>query len=332
MTLLFRLDPVDNLLLDRFQHGFPLVQRPFEYVGAAVGLGELDTVARFQHLKDLGLITRIGAVVAPNAIGASTLAAIRVPPARLAEVAALVSAEPCVTHNYARDNAVNLWFVVAAPTADELDSTLARIGERTGLEVLDLRLERAFHLDLGFPIADAAAAPHRRALGDPDLSAIEDSDAAILAAIEDGLALSSRPYLAAGEEIGLAEDRVIVRLDALCRANVIRRFGVVVRHRALGIGANAMAVWAIDPSSVDMVGNRLAREPGVNLCYRRRTSREWPFNLYCMVHGRSREEARAVIERLDAVAAAAARERAVLFSTQCYKQTGARFSAARSAA
>lgn len=244
----------------------------------------------------------------------------------------MVNAEPCVTHNYARDNAVNLWFVVAAPTAGELDATLARIAEGSGLPVENLRLERAFHLDLGFPIADSASAPHRRSLGEPDLAAIEDGDAAILAAIEDGVALVSRPFRAVGEETGLTEDKVIERLRALHDASVIRRFGVVVRHRALGIGANAMAVWAVDPASVDMVGERLAGEPGVNLCYRRRMTDDWPFNLYCMVHGRSRAEALAVIDRLDAIAAPAAKGSAVLFSTHCYKQTGARFSAARNAA
>lgn len=331
MTLLLRPDPADALLLDRFQHGFPLTSRPFGDVAAAVGLGEADTIARFRSLQERELITRIGAVVAPNAIGASTLAAMRVPPERLDEVAELVSAELCVTHNYERDNAVNLWFVVAAPTAGELDATLARIAEGSGLPVENLRLERAFHLDLGFPLAGAVSAPHRRRLGDPDLERIADGDADILAAIEDGLALVPRPYKAVAEENGLTEATVIGRLRALQDAHVIRRFGVVVRHRALGIGANAMAVWAIDPASVDAVGERLAGEPGVNLCYRRRMTEEWPFNLYCMVHGRSREEALGIIERLDTIVAAAG-QRAVLFSRRCFKQTGARFSAARSAA
>jgi DNA-binding Lrp family transcriptional regulator len=331
MTLLLRPDPADALLLDRFQHGFPLTPRPFGDVAAAVGLGETDTIARFRGMQERGLITRIGAVVAPNAIGASTLAAMRVPPERLDQVAALVSAEPCVTHNYERDNAVNLWFVVAAPTADELEATLSRIAEGTGLPVENLRLERAFHLDLGFPLAGPRSAPHRQRLGEPDLDRIADGDADILAAIEDGLALVPRPYQAVGKETGLTEETVIERLKALRDAHVIRRFGVVVRHRALGIGANAMAVWAVDPASVDAVGERLAQEPGVNLCYRRHMTAEWPFNLYCMVHGRSREDAFGVIERLDAIAAEA-RDRAVLFSRRCFKQTGARFSSVRSAA
>jgi DNA-binding Lrp family transcriptional regulator len=104
---------------------------------------------------------------------------------------------------------------------------------------------------------------------------------------------------------------------------MIKRFGVVVRHHELGYRANAMVVFDLPDGVVDGIGARLAEEPGVTLCYRRRRSPpDWPYNLYCMVHGRSREEARPVIERLAELAGIPA---TVLFSTRRFKQCGARY-------
>jgi DNA-binding Lrp family transcriptional regulator len=104
---------------------------------------------------------------------------------------------------------------------------------------------------------------------------------------------------------------------------MIKRFGIVVRHHELGYRSNAMVVFDLDDDAVDGIGARLAAEPGVTLCYRRRRSLpEWNYNLYCMVHGRSREEAQPVIDRLAGLAGQPA---TVLFSTRRFKQCGARY-------
>ncbi len=110
----------------------------------------LETLARLQAE---GAISRVGAVVRPNSIGASTLAAMAVPPDRLDEVAARVSARPEVNHNYEREHRLNLWFVVAAATPEHVQSALRAIEAETGLPVLDLPLEREYHIDLGFDLA-----------------------------------------------------------------------------------------------------------------------------------------------------------------------------------
>ncbi|MBZ0162113.1 MAG: Lrp/AsnC family transcriptional regulator [Notoacmeibacter sp.] len=325
------LSPIDTILIDRFQRGFPLVRAPFATVGGLVGLGEAETICRYRHFVDAGVITRIGAVVAPNVLGASTLAAMNVPPGDLERVAAIVSADRHVNHNYERENALNLWFVVTAPGETELQATLRDISRATGYAVRDLRLEEAFHLDLGFPL-EGGTLEDRAVMRQPRLEAVDEGDSALLGSIEDGLALVPRPYREAAGRIGRHEIDVIGRLAALAEAHVIRRFGVVVRHRAVGICANAMAVWDVPDDRASALGRRFAGEPGVTLCYRRRRAGDWPFNLYCMVHARSRDDAAAVTARLDAIADGFARDHTVLFSRRCFKQTGARFSETRSAA
>ena len=110
-------DPAELSLVDRWQHDFPLVDKPFEVVGRSAALNERETIGIFRRLREIGVISRIGAVVRPNTIGASTLAALQVPPERLEEVAAIVSREPLVTHNYERTHVLNLWFVIAGADA-----------------------------------------------------------------------------------------------------------------------------------------------------------------------------------------------------------------------
>ena len=146
------LSEFERALLNDYQRAFPLEPRPYRSIAADHGVGEGEVIEVFKGLADANLISRIGAVVRPHRAGWSTLAAMAVPQARLEAVAALVSACPEVNHNYERDHRLNLWFVVTAESRDQVAEVLADIEGRCGLEVLDLPLEEAFCLDLGFPI------------------------------------------------------------------------------------------------------------------------------------------------------------------------------------
>jgi DNA-binding Lrp family transcriptional regulator len=118
----------------------------------ALGVGEDEVLAALAHLKASGAISRVGAVIRPNTVGVSTLAAMAVPAARLEEVAVLVSGYPEVNHNYEREHRLNLWFVAAAPDAARLAAVLDDIGARTGLEVLAFPMLADYHIDLGFDL------------------------------------------------------------------------------------------------------------------------------------------------------------------------------------
>jgi len=146
------LSPLERAIVNRFQHGFPRVPRPYAAIGAEVGCSEAEALAAVRSLSERGVLQRVGAVVRSGSVGCSTLAAMRVPPDRLAEVAAFVSTIPEVNHNYEREHDLNLWFVVAAPTEARLATVLEEIASATGIEVLDLRLVEAYHIDLGFHV------------------------------------------------------------------------------------------------------------------------------------------------------------------------------------
>ncbi len=144
--------PLERRLLNDFQRDLPLVPRPFAEIAQALGTDEGTVLEALGELQSQGVISRVGAVIAPHRAGWSTLAAMVVPFAHLEEVAALVSSYPEVNHNYEREHTFNLWFVVAAPTRERVTGVLAEIEYRSGLAVLDLPLEEAFRLDTGFEL------------------------------------------------------------------------------------------------------------------------------------------------------------------------------------
>jgi DNA-binding Lrp family transcriptional regulator len=146
------LGELERRLIDAFQHGVPLSSCPYADMAAELGVSEEEVLAALRDLRDAGTLSRVGPVFAPNRVGASTLAAMAVPPERLEEVAALVSGYPEVNHNYEREHQFTLWFVVTAPTPQRVAEVLEEIGRRTGIVALDLPLEAEYHIDLGFAV------------------------------------------------------------------------------------------------------------------------------------------------------------------------------------
>ena len=150
-------------LLNEWQRGFPLVPRPFACIAETVGRGEEAVLSAYRQMMTQGLVSRVGAVFAPRRLGASALAALAAPPARLEEVAARVSRDPSINHNYQREHRYNLWFVITAASRTHLDQVVAGIERETACEVIVLPLEEEFHIDLGFDLKEGAQA--RRACG-----------------------------------------------------------------------------------------------------------------------------------------------------------------------
>jgi DNA-binding Lrp family transcriptional regulator len=310
-------------LADAWQRGFPLLPEPFAELAAANELSTGEVLAMMQALKDRGVLARIGATVRPNTAGASTLAAMAVPPERLDNVAEVVNAERTVNHNYHREHDINLWFVVTAGCRAEVNATLAAIARHSGFDVLDLPLERAYHIDLGFRLTGRRRQGFGVA-GEADPCAISDADRALLGALQDGLPLVARPYLALANRLGWSEQDVLERLGELIECRVITRFGCILRHRHIGYRANAMAVWDVPDDRVDDIAGRLAERDEVTLCYRRtRRLPAWRYNLFAMIHGNERAEVQAQIADAARETGLDRFESAILFSKHCYKQRGA---------
>lgn len=314
-------------LLDEFQRDFPLVRSPFAVLAHALDASEQGVINALERLTSRGAISRIGGIFRPGAVGKSTLAALAVPPDELEAVANFVSAAPEVSHNYERENAFNLWFVATAADARRLDALLTAIEVKTGHRVLRLPLIEEYHIDLGFRLCAQGDSRREsaRSTASPAPARLDVREQRLVAALQTGLALVPRPFVALGRASGLAEEGVIDTIARWQACGIIRRFGVIVRHRELGFEANAMAVWDVPDDRAAEAGRLLARVPRVTLAYRRaRSLPDWPYNLYCMVHGRKRGEVEGTLAAASHEAGLEAYSHAVLFSRRRFKQAGAR--------
>lgn len=155
---------------------------------------------------------------------------------------------------------------------------------------------------------------------------LDETDRRIVIATQGGLPLVPRPYHAVAEQLGLPPEEVMERLRRMLESGIIRRIGAVPNHYAVGYRANGMSVWDVPDEAVDRLGPEVGALEFVSHCYRRpRQFPDWPYNLFAMVHGRSREEVEQKVARIAVLLGSADRGHDVLYSTRILKKTGLRF-------
>jgi len=320
------MDSLEFRLLNEFQRDLPLCPAPYAVMGLRLGVSEATVIDTLAHLARAGKVSRVGAVFRPHTVSASTLAAMRVPQQRMEDVARIISACPGVSHNYARMHRLNLWFVAAAAGESQLAQLLDDLEARCGCPMLRLPLIESYHIDLGFDLSDGDARRKAAVSGRPGVSPANLSvqEAALAARLATGLALVPFPFAELAVRAGTTEGAVICSIDNWVQAGVISRLGVIVRHHELGYTSNAMVAFDIPDELATQTGRQIAAQSGVTLCARRTRSRpEWPYNVYCMIHGRNDESVIARIESLREQCALGDRPFAVLFSTRRFKQQAA---------
>ena len=157
---------------------------------------------------------------------------------------------------------------------------------------------------------------------------LDARDRQLLERVQLGLPVCSRPYAEVGIELNMPEAEVIERLAGIKQKGLIKRMGVIVKHHQLGYRANAMIVWNIPDHLVKQLGAQISQFAFVTLCYQRPRQSEWPYNLYCMIHGKDRATVLAQLEQLNAACCLAGFDREILFSRRCFKQRGAVYQSA----
>ncbi len=289
------LTDADKALLTVAQLGVPIVAHPFAALGDSIGLAEAGVIERLRALKGLGMVRKIGPVIEPSALGlASELVAARVEPSLLDAVGQAAAVWPEVTHCYAREHEVNLWLAGVAASAGWFGEAAEELGAMHGVEgVWRLPTIRRFKISVFFPLAEVGG-DQPLSLGasgfgsQPGANSLVDT--ATLRALQRDLPLSPEPFRELAAQTGGNADHLMRTLTDLISAGVVRRYGALVNHRSLGFAANAMLVMAVPPESIQAAGEALAGSQHVSHCYERPPFAGFPYNLYAMVHSRSRHE------------------------------------------
>ncbi len=292
------LDRTDREILNALQGSIELVEEPYGPIAASVGITEEELLRRAQAMRDGGVLRHLSPIFDVFRIGyKSALIAFVIEPERLDEAAAVVSAHPGVSHNYAREHRFNLWCVLAIPRERDFDAEVADIARRAGAVTYNiLPALKLFKIAVNYDMVGqktdskpAAARPKaaRRAL--------TDEDRAIIRVCQDDLPLTTHPWRPAAERLGMTEADLLDRLRGLHDEGILRRFAAVLRHQEAGFEANGMACWRVPEADIERVGELLAADTRVSHCYWRPTFPDWPYPLFSMVHCESRDDVAAIV-------------------------------------
>lgn len=320
------LDETDKQLLNLLQGRFPIAARPFQHVASLAGIGEDEVLARTERLLQGRIIREITPIFDTRALGyQSMLVAAKVDPEFPHRAAQVINTHPGVTHNYLRDHDFNLWFTIATEPDSRLglDGTLEVLQRRTGAEsVRQLPTLKLFkiRMDLEMEKGTEALAAAAEAVEPRELEpiALDEEDIAVIRATQGPMPAVAEPFAPAAERLDWSQQQVFDRLESLRERGALRRVAAILYHRRAGFSANGMGVWAVPEADVLDVGRRMAAFRGVSHCYQRPTYPDWPYSVFTMAHGRSKEECDAV---LDSIAEATGiTERATLYSSTEFKK------------
>ena len=320
------LDDTDRKLLNLMQGSFELMPRPFAHVAKLAEIDEQDVMARVQRLLDGRIIREITPIFDTRALGySSMLVAAKVDPEYPHRAAKFINTHPGVTHNYLRNHDFNLWFTLATEPGSELglDGTLEVMAARTGAEsIRQLPTLKLFkiRMDLEMEKGTDALAAAGEAVEPRELDPIElsEEDVATIRATQGPMAVLEEPYAPAAERLGVGQDEVLRRLESLRERNALRRVAAILFHRRAGFSANGMGVWKVPEDEILDTGRRMAAFRGISHCYQRPTYPDWPYSVFTMAHGRSKEECDAVLAAIAEQTGIS--ERATLYSSTEFKK------------
>jgi DNA-binding Lrp family transcriptional regulator len=320
------LDEDDKKLLNLMQGSFELTERPFAHVAQLAGLDEADVMQRVRRLLDGRIIREITPIFDTRALGySSMLVAAKVDPDVPHRAAKIINSHPGVTHNYLRNHDFNLWFTIAAEPGSKLglDGTLDVLAAETGAEsIRQLPTLTLFkiRMDLEMSAGTDVLATAGEAVPPRELEPIELSaqDVETIRATQGPMPVISEPYGPAAERLGVEPAEVIGRLESLRERGGLRRVAAILYHRRAGFSANGMGVWEVPEGEILETGKRMAAFRGISHCYQRPTYADWPYSVFTMAHGRSKEECDAVLDAIADVTGIT--NRATLYSSTEFKK------------
>jgi siroheme decarboxylase len=322
------LDETDKRLMNLLQSSFPLDPEPFALVASEAELELDDVLTRTRRLLEGRIIREITPIFDTRALGyESMLVAAKVDSEHPQRAAQIVNSHPGVSHNYLRTHDFNLWFTIATPPDSELGlaGTLEVLMRETGAESMrELPTLTLFKINMNLEMekgTDALATtveatPPRELEAQP----YDERDIAVIRALQGPMEAVERPYDAAAEEVGMSTEALLAHLGGMVERKLLRRVAAILFHRRAGFSANGMGVWKVPEAEIMETGRRMASFRGISHCYQRPTYEDWPYSVFTMAHGRSKEECDAILDSIANECGMGPDDRATLYSSTEYKK------------
>jgi len=320
------LDETDKRLLNLMQGRFPIAPRPYQHVASEAGVAEEEVLRRVQHLLDERIIRQVTPIFDTRALGySSMLVAAKVDPENPWRAAQVINEHPGVSHNYLRNHDFNIWFTIATEPDSPLglQGTLEVLGELAGAEsIRQLPTLKLFkiRMDLEMEAGTDALAKAAEAVepAETERQPYDERDIAVIRALQGDMPVIPEPYAPAAAALGLPQDEFLQHLEGMQERRLLRRVAAILYHRRAGFSANGMGVWKVPDEQIMEIGPRMAAFRGISHCYQRPTYEDWPYSVFTMAHGRSKEECDAILDSIAEETGIA--ERATLYSSTEFKK------------
>jgi siroheme decarboxylase len=320
------LDALDKRLLNLMQGSFPIEPHPYERVAALAEISEDEAMERVSRLLAERIIRQVTPIFDTRALGySSMLVAARVDADNPHRAAKVINAHPGVSHNYLRNHEFNLWFTIATEPDSRLglDGTLEVLAREAGAtSVRQLPTLKLFKIRMDLEMEGGTEALSSAAVAaDPvemEAQPYDELDIAVIRALQGDMPVVREPYAPAADALGMSQERLLGHLSGMRERGLLRRVAAILYHRRAGFSANGMGVWRVPPEQVLDVGSQMASVRGISHCYERPTYEDWPYSLFTMAHGRSKEECDAILESI--AQRTGIEERATLYSSTEFKK------------
>jgi DNA-binding Lrp family transcriptional regulator len=320
------LNDVDKRLLNLMQGSFPIAPRPYQHVAAEAGISEQEAIARVQELIDERIIRQVTPIFDTRALGySSMLVAAKVDSENPWRAANIINQHPGVSHNYLRNHEFNIWFTIATEPDSPLglDGTLQVLARIAGAEsVRQLPTLKLFKIRMDLEMEGGtdklAKAAEAVEPAETDPQPYDEKDISVIRALQGDMPIVPEPYALAATALGMPQDELLTHLTGMQERRLLRRVAAILFHRRAGFSANGMGVWKVPDERIMELGPRMAAFRGISHCYQRPTYKDWPYSIFTMAHGRSKEECDAI---LDSIAQdTGISDRATLYSSTEFKK------------
>jgi siroheme decarboxylase len=320
------LDDLDRKLLNLMQGSFPLSARPYAAVAELAEITEEQVIERVNRLLRERIIRQVTPIYDTRALGyGSMLVAAKVDPEHPWRAAEIINSHPGVSHNYLRNHEFNMWFTLAVERDSRLglDGTLEVLQALTGAEsIRQLPTLKLFKIRMDLEMEGdtkaLSSAGEEQAPAPLEMIDYDELDVAVIRATQGNMEIVPEPYAPAAAQLGIDVEALLDHMTAMRERGLLRRVAAILYHRRAGFSANGMGVWQVPAERIAELGPRMASFRGISHCYQRPTYEDWPYSVFTMAHGRSKEECDAV---LDAIADDTGIEgRATLYSSTEFKK------------
>ena len=310
------LSNLDKHLLEEIQQDIPLVNQPYRLMGERIGISEDQVLSTIKNLIANGYIRDISAIYNAAGLGyKSTLVALStLEPDR---TAAEISLYPGVSHNYFREHDFNIWFTLTIPEDLSFEKVIDDIlinAEYRNYRILPSI--KTFKIGVNFRFSSDKKKKDKNTYSSAIKKMTIDQD--LIRSLQKPFPLVPSPWSQIAHELGKTEDDMFREILLLKEAKVIKRISGVLRHRKAGFGANGMACFQLNEDQIDEAGKKAAEFNAVSHCYQRPVYPDWPYSLFAMTHGTSKDECEEVIKEI--AGEIGAEKSLTLYSTKEYKK------------